>query len=139
MADFVSEGLVFFEINEEMLFEVLKILVFYFCYVFFDVRERISNIFLAPASSVKKYVDNSLLFDQHLVGFICNPFWDGAGLTVVNTMGWRLPVILDRSPMRVTNENATCVRSLHRVSQKSCHVQISGHLENVTEILIGGR
>ena len=139
MTDFVSEGLVFFKIDEEVLFKVLKIVGFDFCYVFFDVWERISDIFLAPASCVEKYVNDGLFFDQHLVGFVCNPFGDSAGLTVVYTVWWWLPIILDGCPMRISNENTASVRSLHRVSQKSCHVQISWHLEDVTEILIGGR
>jgi len=122
MTNLISKGLVFFEVDKEMLFEVLEILIINFRNIFFDIGERISDIFLAPASCVQKDVDDGLFFNQHLVGLILNPLRNSRGLSIVNTMWWRLPVVLDRCPMRVTYEDAASVCGLHRVSQKGCHV-----------------
>lgn len=70
MAYLVSEGLVLFQIDVEMLLVVLQVLWLNLGDILFDVWERIRHVLLAPASCVEQHVHDGLLFDQHLVRLI---------------------------------------------------------------------
>ena len=137
MANFIPERLVLFEINEEMLLEMLQIFLIYFRYVFLDVRERIGHIFFTPASCVQEHIDDCLFLYQHLICFVLYPFRDRGGLSKIHTMRWWLPVILNRRPMGITNKRTAGVCCLHCVSQKSSAIKIPWQLENVWKVLVG--
>ena len=135
MTNLISKCLVLFEIDEKVLFVVLEVVSFDFCDVLFDIWERISDVFLTPGSGIEEDVDDRLLFDKHLVGFVSDSLGDCRGLSVVDTMWWGLPIILNGRPVRVSDEYAARVSGLHRVSQKSCHVEVPRHLENMAKVL----
>jgi len=137
MTYFVSECLVLLQIDEEMLLKLFQIFLLDFGYVLFNIREWVCDILFTPHSGVEKHVENSLFLNQHFVCFVLDSIGDCASLCVVDSIGWWLPVVLQRRPVGVADKHATGVCCLHCVSQQCCHIEIFGHLKDMAEILVG--
>lgn len=78
-----------------------------FSNVFLNVRERISDKLVSPHSAIKEHLQDSLLFNQHLVSLVRDSLRDLRGLRVIDTVGWRLPIVLDRSEVGCPDERHT--------------------------------
>ena len=117
MAYLISEGLILLQVDIEMALKMLQILFRNFGQIWFYIRKWVGNIFLSPAPGVKQNIKDCLFLYQHFIGLVYNTCWDCRRLRVIDTMRRSLPVILDRSPMRISDKDATSISCLHAIPQ----------------------
>ena len=84
--------------------------------ILLNIGKGVRNILIAPNSRVKENLNDCLFFYLHFVRFVRNAFWYFCSLRVVDTVGRRLPVILDGTEMRCANEDHARVAGLHDVT-----------------------
>ena len=95
---------------------MLQVFFLDLCQVLLDVRERVRYVFLSPDAGVKEDVYDGLFLDEHLVALVLDSLRDARGLTEIDTVRWRPPVVLDGHIVGGADENGRTVRGLHHIS-----------------------